>query len=347
LDDQKKRASGFKSGTMTQALSTFVIWMLILGMISGAVAIVVTRPSRLANHPGPFMRWGLVLVWAARGLALPLAIWCLMAAGWEGWLPAFLPEVQQAQAKAAAQGGTWLRAWVRACAGGGFVVVSYWGALTAGWALWRVRELIEPEERETIRSLAWTCGLGAAVPSLGLLWLGGVKFAGIAALLPLGALCAVWPRVLTPAPRQPTYTKALVRIKFGKYAEAEWAILAELEKHQDDFDGWLMLAELYATRFDDLLEAEQTILEIVDHPATTPSQLGVALHRLADWQLEKRMDPEAARSALHIIRERLPGTHLARMAELRINQLPTREELAARKESRPIPLPRHDPPISG
>jgi hypothetical protein len=331
---------------MVQALSTFVIWMGIFAMLSLVVAVLVTRPACLANHPGPFVRWGVVLGLWFRGLVLPLTVWCLLAAGVADWLPSLLPEVQKAQAKAAVQGGTWLRTWVKACAGGGFMVVTYWGALIVGWALWRLRELVEPEEMQTLRSLGWTCVLGAAIPSLALVWWGGWTLVGTALLLPLGVFCGTLPHILTPVVPQPTYTKAVARVKFGKYAEAEWEILQELEKHQDDFDGWLMLAELYALRFDDLREAEQTILEIVDHPSTTPSQIGVALHKLANWQLEKALDPEAARSALHLIRERCPGTHLAHMAELRINQLPTREELEARKEARPIPLPRHDSPVS-
>jgi hypothetical protein len=330
---------------MVQALSTLTIWLGIFAMVCLTVMAVVTRPTRLANHAGPFMRWPVVLGWWVRGALLPFGLWCLLAAGWEGGLPSLLPEVQQAQAKAAAQGGTWLRPWVKACAGGGFVVVSYWGALTFGWALWRVRKLVEPEEAQTLKSLAWTCAFGAAVPALAMLWGGGWKWTGAALLLPLGCFCAFLPHVLTPVLPQPTYTKAVARIKFGKYSEAEWEILRELEKHEDDFEGWLMLAELYALRFDDLREAEQTILEIVDHPATTPSQIGVALHKLANWQLEKALDPEAARSALQIIQDRLPNTHLARMAGLRINQLPTRDELLARKESRPIPLP-HRGPVS-
>ena len=58
---------------------------------------------------------------------------------------------------------------------------------------------------------------------------------------------------------------------------------------------FLLLAGLYANNFNDLLEAEQTILGICDHPKTTPSQLSVALHELAHWQLQ-RGDPVAARS---------------------------------------------------
>jgi len=66
----------------------------------------------------------------------------------------------------------------------------------------------------------------------------------------------------------------------------------------------------------------------------------VALHRLADWQLRVADDPEAARRALQVITGRLPGSHLARMAELRSRQLPqTTEDLREQRKAPPIPLP--------
>jgi len=80
-------------------------------------------------------------------------------------------------------------------------------------------------------------------------------------------------------------------MKFGKYSEAEWEIIRELEKAEDDLEGWMMLADLYATHFGDLAEAERTILEICDQPRLTSSQLSVALHRLADWQPEAGSGP--------------------------------------------------------
>ena len=68
--------------------------------------------------------------------------------------------------------------------------------------------------------------------------------------------------------------------------------------------------------------------------------MSVALHRLADWHLKLGGNPEAARWSLRIICDRLKGTHLAHMAQLRINQLPTTaEELREQQVAKPIPLP--------
>jgi hypothetical protein len=175
--------------------------------------------------------------------------------------------------------------------------------------------------------------------------LGGWSTLGLALSVLLAPIAGCAPQVLHTQKLPPMYARAIARIKFGKYAEAEWEIIRELEKCEDDFEGWLMLAELYANQFKDLAEAEQTMLEICDHPKTTPSQLSIALHRLADWHLKMGSDPEAARRALQVICDRLPGTHLARMAHLRMNQLPaTPEELREQREAQPIPLPGlHDP----
>jgi hypothetical protein len=136
------------------------------------------------------------------------------------------------------------------------------------------------------------------------------------------------------------YARAVAKMKFGKYSEAEWEIINELERCEDDFDGWMMMADLYANHFHDLAEAEQTVLEICDQPKTTGSQLSIALHRLADWHLKFAEDPDAARRSLQIICDRLRGTHLAHMAQLRINQLPgTAEELREQHTAHVIPLP--------
>jgi hypothetical protein len=136
------------------------------------------------------------------------------------------------------------------------------------------------------------------------------------------------------------YARAVARMKFGKYNEAELEIIRELEKCEDDFEGWMMLAELYADHFHDLAEAERTVLEICDQPRITPPQLSIALHRLADWHLKLGGNPDAARRSLRMVCDRLRGSHLARMAGLRMSQLPgTAEDLREGHSFKPIPLP--------
>jgi hypothetical protein len=222
---------------------------------------------------------------------------------------------------------------------GTFILVSYWSAVTLGWALVRLRANLVGEPRLRLQALCRTCAIGMCLPSVIILLLGGWAALGFAALALLAPMVGYAPGLLRPDTTPPMYARAIARIKFGKYNEAEWEIIRELEKRENDFEGWLMLAELYADHFHDLTEAEQTILEICQQPGVTTSQVSVALHRLADWHLKYAGDPEAARRALRLIVERLKESHLARMAQLRINQLPATAADLRDQQSRPIPLP--------
>jgi hypothetical protein len=274
--------------------------------------------------------------WSAKGLLVPLIIWTLMNLGLSWNLQAFMPEVQAAQNS----GGDWIPVYLRVLALGVFAVTSYWTAVTLGWAVFEAGAGAEGEAREQFKSLCLTCFIGMVIPAAALVYFGGWTLLGLAGTALLAPMAGYGGNVLHIQPTTPMYARAVARMNFGKYSEAEWEIIRELEKCEDDFDGWMMLAELYAKQFGDLAQAEQTILEICDQPRTTPSQLSVALHRLADWQLERLDDPAAARRTLQMICRRLPGTHLARMAQLRINQLPaTRAELREQHEAKPIPLP--------
>lgn len=223
---------------------------------------------------------------------------------------------------------------------GFYVLATYWTAATLIWALARMAQGLEGDMWADFKGLCLTCGLGLALPAAVVLILGGWANLGLAALVVLIPLAGYAPSVLSPRKAPPMYARAIARMKFGKYDEAEWEIIRELERCEDDFEGWMMLAELYANHFRDLPQAEQTISDVCEHPRTTPSQLSVALHRLADWHLRIGGDPEPAKRALQMIRDRLPGTHLARMAQLRMRQIPeTAEELRRQQTAATIPLP--------
>ncbi|HOX56677.1 MAG TPA: hypothetical protein P5205_07650 [Candidatus Paceibacterota bacterium] len=283
------------------------------------------RPQRLRE----------LLVWSAKGLLLPLAIWTLMNLGLSWKLQPFMPQVQAAQ-----NSGNWLPAYLRVLAVGLFVIGSFWSFVTLAWAIIQAGRKAEGGNRAQFKALCLTCLIAMAVPALVILFFGGwamIGLAGIALLAPMAGYGAAVLRVRKPPPM---YARAIARLKFGKYSEAEWEIIHELENCEDDFEGWMMLADLYANQFKDLPEAERTVLEICDLPRTTPSQISVALHRLADWHLGRSGDPAAARRALQLICDRLPGTHLARMARLRINQLPaTATALREQQSGTRIPLP--------
>ncbi len=310
----------------------FFCWALSMACL-GAGWVLAWRLAPEQRRP-EHVRW--LSVWCLKGLCLPLLLWALMNFGL-GWnLPAFMPQIQAAQNS----GKGWFLEFLAVVAVGLFLISSYWAAGTTGWALVRTHAWLEGEGRADMKSLCRTWLIGMCLPALGIAFLGGWWTLGLAALVLLGPMAGAAPSLLAKRKMPPMYARAIARIKFGKYNEAEQEIIRELEKREDDFEGWLMLAELYANQFHDLSEAEQTVLEICDHPKTTAPQLSIALQRLADWHLKFGGDPDAARRALQMLCDLLRGTHLARMAQLRINQLPaTAEALREEQANKPIPLP--------
>ena len=278
--------------------------------------------------------------WAIKGLAVPLVIWALMNVGFTFELQPFMPKLQITP-----RGLDWLNLYA-AYLGAGFAVISsYWSALSLIWMVWRSGRGLEEEIRTHYFGLCWISITAMTLPAIFFLWLGGWLTLGLAVTAMLAPIAGYGPEILRPKKPAPMYSGAIARMKFGKYAEAEAEVIRQLEKCEDDFQGWLMLADLYANQFNDVAEAEATILEICDQPRTSPTQLSVALHRLADWHLKHNSDPDAARRALEVIVHRLPGTHLAHMAQVRASQLPyTSEELREQQEKKPVYLPAlHDP----
>lgn len=276
------------------------------------------------------------LPWCVKGVLAPLVIWALLNVGLSWNLHPFMPQV-----KAAQNAGTgWLMAYLSVMATGLLVITSYWSAVTLVWALIEAGASAEEQHRTQLKALCRGCSMLMATPAMALLYFGGWTMLGLAGIILLSPMAMYGAKILHPQPTPPIYARAVGRMKLGKYSEAEWEIIRELETHQDDFDGWMMLAELYANQFKDLPEAERTILEICNQPTTTPSQLAVALHRLADWQLQRAGDPVAARHTLQMICNRLPASHLAHMAHLRMHQLPASAAALRQQQSgERIPLP--------
>jgi hypothetical protein len=318
---------------MPQALAIFVSLLFLSTVFVGTAWAMAYRITPEHRRP-QCLRW--LLHWCIRGLLVPLALWTFMNLGVSWSLQPFMPQVQAAQNT----GGDWVAEFLRVLAAGLFISSSYWTAMTLGWSLVRASAGLEGEPRSDFKALCWTCSIGMSLPAVGIVFLGGWPVLGLAATAILSPIAGYAPTILRTRKMPPMYARAIAKMKFGKYTEAEWEIIHELEKCEDDFDGWMMLAELYAYQFHDLVEAEQTVLEICGHPKTTPSQLSIALHRLADWHLKLASDPEAARRDLQMICDRLQGTHLAHMAQLRLNQLPlTTQELREQHAAQPIPLP--------
>jgi hypothetical protein len=306
--------------------------LVILAGLGGFTFVMWDFCQRLPPEQAPRL-WRWYGNWAIKGLLTPFLIWMLFNSEVWNWLPPLMSTVGYARNR-----GEWLAMMGSVATLGLFVIGTYWSAVTAAWllvVLWR-----QAAETGRFRNcvLSWSLILG---PMAALMtWFFGWRLAGLGTTL---WLLPVLQRVLALQPDRtpaPLYSRAIAAIHFDKYEEAEKAVIQELESHEDDFDGWLLLAELYACNFNDLPGARELIRETCEHPGTTPSQFAVACHRLADWQLKLGDDPDAARATLTEICRRFPKSHLDRMARLRIQRLPAnREEWIALHGVKKIRLP--------
>lgn len=315
---------------------SFALFIALSVLSAGIVTAICAMVYRLTPEHRRRSQFQWFVGWFIKGLVLPMVLWMVMNIGISWDIQPFMPQIQAA--KIAKE--PWFFYFLGYVGCGFFIVGTYWSALTLGWVLLRASQGLEGAARADFKALCMTSLIGMFLPAAGLTYLGGWEIVGLAVTSMLAPIAGYAPSILRTQRMPPMYARAIAKMKFGKYSEAEWDIIQELEKCEDDFEGWMMLADLYANQFHDMAEAEQTILEICDQPRTTPSQVSIALHRLADWYLKLSQDPDAARRALQTICDRLPGTHLARMAQLRLNQLPqTTQELVEQRTASPIPLP--------
>jgi tetratricopeptide (TPR) repeat protein len=236
----------------------------------------------------------------------------------------------------------WISQMAYATAPGLLVIGTYWAAVTFGWLIALTAPRLESPRDLTHTGIVWCVLLSPVVWAT--VRFGGWEWAGFAALVWLIPVAHFALSLQAEAEKvMPSYSRAVAKMKFGKYNEAEIEVIRELEDFEEDFDGWMMLAELYANHFHDLAEAERTIRGLASQPGTNATQFAIAFHRLADWHLKPGDDPVAARRALEEICKKMPGTHLDKMARLRINQLPaTAKELREQRKGRAIRLP---PPV--
>jgi len=271
--------------------------------------------------------------WVGKGLAAPILLCLLLCLG---SIPAMPPLTRNiAHLRNAGNWGQALLSQIRLVA----IIVNWcWAALTLGWFETALVRRAKNYEDILIAGFFWLFALIPIFACTGYIF----GWSGIG----FGIVLWLWPFMHYTLEKaiikqhMPSYARAIGKMKFGKYGEAEHAIIAELEHCENDFDGWMMLAELYATQFHDVDEAARTIYELCAEPTTTLSQISIALHRLADWHVKLRGDPVAARRVLAEISTRMPGTHLDRMARNRMNQMAdSREELTRQQEPKHLPLP--------
>lgn len=208
---------------------------------------------------------------------------------------------------------------------GGWVVASYWSAFTMAWLLCKnFRRVVRREF--FIIAVVWTVAL---LPfAIWFIAAQGVACAGLGLMMWLFPVTCVGSAFLVSASEKarPAYAAAYTKLNYGRTVEAECEIIEQLEKCEDDYEGWMLLAEVYAMRHRDLDVAEKTVLDLCDQPGLRPDQVAAALHKLADWHLRINDDPLAARQVMDEIIRRLPGTDAAQQAQERKDRIPESRE---------------------
>jgi hypothetical protein len=276
-------------------------------------------------------RW--LRFWALKGVAAPFLVWLFFNLGVSDRVPPLMAQVQLA-----ARGWATVYTVGNVAAFGLFIIISYWTALTLGWLWWEMAQQVQDWTNFTPGAFGWSV-LFLPFSAL-LVWVFGWGAAGIAGIVWLFPLVYHAVPYAFQARRAPTYIRAIVKMNADKFRDAEAAVIEQLEKEADDFNGWMMLAVLYAEHFGDLAGAERILRDTCAQPGTTASEACVAWQRLADWHLQLADNPAAARQALEEICRRVPGTHMEKMARQRIGQLPaSKQDLVESRTPRRIPLP--------
>lgn len=273
-------------------------------------------------------------LWLLRGAMVPCLFWAVANLGLFSRFPAIDPEIAVAHSKNAIWWHLWIGSVVAGC---GYIFLG-WGAITYTWL-----GLTSARRSGALKEFRQQAAL-VGIPMYLLAFLLVIREPWTE--LPVGLLVFFLPLVHStlnivdaPAPI-PLYGGAIGKLKMGKYEDAEAAVIDELEKKENDFQGWMMLAELYATSYRRLDDAAQVVVDLCNDPTVQEVEISIACNKLADWQLEIGLNPPAARAALDLLIKRLPGSHFAHMAEVRARQLPlTREELLDSKKPKSIRLP--------
>lgn len=140
---------------------------------------------------------------------------------------------------------------------------------------------------------------------------------------------------------RPLYSIAQAQRNRGNYDRAIAEVRKQLARFPNDYQGYMLIAEIQAEDFKDLDTAQQTIEHILTIPELAPKNAAFALTRLADWQVKFRDDLSGARETFQRIIERLPETEEAQLAAQRIAHLASPEDLADMHNPRAIRVTVH------
>ncbi|HEX7858853.1 MAG TPA: hypothetical protein VF773_00860 [Verrucomicrobiae bacterium] len=271
--------------------------------------------------------------WLIQGFVFPWLIFCFFNIGWGGQLPPLVPEILEAQRAKA----PWFRLWLTWCAIGAMLVAFHWAAITYLWLLNRIVQQAE-DRREIALNIAFFGFFTFSIASI-LTYATGWIYIGPAVCFALLPIVHFTVDLVEKPPAHASYDKAIAQLKRGNIQDAEWEVITQLEKSENDFGGWMLLAEMYAKEYRNIEDAARVILDVCKQPGTQAVEISIACHKLADWQLEIAQNPIGARAALELLCRKIPGTHFAFMAQQRIRQIPSSiEEFDEAKKGRKIRL---------
>ena len=141
---------------------------------------------------------------------------------------------------------------------------------------------------------------------------------------------------------RPFYSIARAKIKRGKYDEAIAEVRKQLDRFSEDYEGWMLLADIYGENLKDNKSAQECLAEILRHEGHAPRNIVYTLNRSADWHLHHNADRESARAALEEIIYRFPGSEHAHFASQRIAHLTTDQMLVEQRNRPTLHLERRD-----
>jgi predicted negative regulator of RcsB-dependent stress response len=118
----------------------------------------------------------------------------------------------------------------------------------------------------------------------------------------------------------PEYSTAEARVKSGKYQEAVDEYRQVIIEYPSDIYPHLRIAELAVKHLNDHALAELELLSALGK-AKGEDSTALAAGRLADLYQNTLQDPVRALEVMKQLREKIPGTKQARLAEERITVL--------------------------
>lgn len=124
-----------------------------------------------------------------------------------------------------------------------------------------------------------------------------------------------------PIEVKPYYSRALGLLKRGDARAALAEVMAELAKFPGNGEGMLLRARILAEHLDDPRSAGYVLSEMADTPGRDSSERCLALNELADLQLKRLQDSDAARLTWEMVVSEFAETPAAQMARQRLAHL--------------------------